>query len=310
LRWVKYWKIHAGWALATVLVAAAWGRHCAPPGTPEVRRRQSLDALASAKAEAPNDSAGISVPTSSVTPASPPRASDGLPAYTFEHLTTAQIRALIHSDKSQDWSRAMDAVHKLTDLTLKKELLLELLPCKDEWLRAAALMNLGELMGPEVLPLLQKALASDPSAPVRLNAAVELGKLGGTGALEALLRAAHDEDLYVQINVAAALNRLGQPGAVADLLPRLGKDLQNADDAIRRDAVGNLVRLNSAATLPLLFQALKDGNSAVRSDAHVGLARLDVPELVPAVESLLKDPALAEEAKELLDDIREWKKLK
>jgi len=303
---MRNWTLHAGWALATVLVAAAWGRWCTPPSEPGIRRRAIATESLPPVLNPPEPQTQTYSPATSSTAKASPADSDVLPGYTFELLTVDEIRRLIHTDVAKDQWRAIRAVDKLVDQRLKKELLLAFLPCKDEDLRYGILMKLAALIGQECLPLMQKALVSDPSAWIRRNAATQLGTLGGEGTIEALLQAAHDDDLYVQVNVAAALNRLGQPGAVSDLLPRLTKDLDHPDDAVRREAVENLAALKSAQVIPFLIRALKDANGDVRQQANVGLARLEVPEVVPAMEALKKDPAMAEAAREILEYFQSW----
>ena len=148
-----------------------------------------------------------------------------------------------------------------------------------------------------------------------------LGRLGGTAAVHALLRALPDERPDVRYAAADALKALGK-GALPVLQAALGEEdarlregaamalARSAPDALagageaaipaligvlRRDvgaqrevAVAALVRIGGAA-VPALVRALDDGDWEQRALAVDALARLGDPAAVPALVSLLSD---------------------
>ncbi len=148
-----------------------------------------------------------------------------------------------------------------------------------------------------------------------------LGRLGGTAAVHALLRALPDERPDVRYAAADALKALGK-GVLPVLQAALGEEdarlregaamalARSAPDALagageaaipaligvlRRDvgaqreaAVAALVRIGGAA-VPALVRALDDGDWEQRALAINALARLGDPAAVPALVGMLSD---------------------
>jgi len=291
-------RIHLAWAVVTLGAAGAWGRWCTPPAGPARPAREAGSEIsAPTSPPPPTAEADSTKPTVAAAPSVVPPAAPVFPAYTYEVLTVEQIRALIRSDTKKDGYRAIRAINKLVDKTLQRELFRELVPCKDEYVRSAS------LTASEDRPLLRNALKNDPSDWVRRNAALVLGKIGGEGAIEALLEATRDADIYVRVNAAQALVQFGRPEAAAELVRSLEPSLTSPDDAVRHDAVDNLAELRIPAAIPALVRALRDGNGGIRDLGYRGLEALDTPELLPVLESLRQDPdaRVAQAAKDLLE---------
>jgi len=302
------WKIHAGWAIVMILVSGAWGRWCASrqPSENHVRNFSTPPFVAEiGSAGRPTPASTVGVPP--VPPTVAPADERVLPAYTFEILSAEEIRRLMRSDAKPDIARACRAIEKLSDPKLRKELLLELSNCIHDDIRYQALVYLAGFGDRDCILRLQQALTSDRHPWIRRNAATELGKLGGDGTVELLLRNAKDDNLRVRIDVAAALNQLGHPGAVADLIPQLTAGLDDADGSVRVEAAGRLADLNSPLAIPALVRATRDRNGDVRSSAARGLGVVGTSDVVPVLEALLKDPVpdVVEAASEGLESIRQ-----
>jgi hypothetical protein len=292
-------RIHLAWAVVTLGAAGAWGRWCTPTAVPARAPQPMISEIsASAPSTTTTITAAEPTPSTGATPLSTtPPGAPAFPAYTYEVLTVEQIRALIRSGTKKDGFRAMRALNKMSDPALRNELLKEMVTFKDEYVRQASLSMLMDR------PLLQNAVKNDPSEWVRRNAALCLAKTGGDGTLEALLQAAQDQDLYVRVNVAAALARLGRPEAAADLVRSLEPSLTSPDDAVRHDAVENVVALKSPVAIPALVRALRDGNREIRDLGFWGLSDMDTPEVFAVLESLRQDPdaRVTQAAKEILE---------
>jgi HEAT repeat protein len=302
------WKIHTSWALVAVLVTGVWGRWCGRP-------REAESAVREERAE-PTVSGGVLRPRPAEfedAPGAPSRESgspaskaDAAPSYTYHFLTLDQIRALIRSDRRDEWWQATLAVSCLVDPALKKELLLELISCKDDQIRVNTLAELKQTIGKDSVPVLQNALRTDKARWVRSDCAAMLGELGGEGTVEVLLQAVHDEDDRVRLSSAAALSRLGHPGPAADLIAPFTSQLDDPDGAVRRRAVEDLSSLRSPLALPALLRAVRDPSGEVRAAAARGLGSVGGSGVIPVLEGLLEDPVsgVAEDAKDALESLR------
>src|SRR6187399_3303819 len=106
---MRHWKLHAGWALVTLIFAGGWGRWCALQREAEIRapQREVPDRVA----EVPSSPAAVpevaGTPPATLPAGTPtlPAPSDAFPAYKFQPMTVAQIRALIRSEVQRDWWR-------------------------------------------------------------------------------------------------------------------------------------------------------------------------------------------------------------
>jgi len=122
-----------------------------------------------------------------------------------------QILSWTRGEARKSWWRALEALSRVDDRRLRRELLRELLAKPEEKLveRAAALI--GELGGPEAVAMAGQLLAGHPSSRVRRRAARELGELGGSDARTHLISAfGREVNLRVRTVTAVELARLGE----------------------------------------------------------------------------------------------------
>ena len=91
---------------------------------------------------------------------------------------------------------------------------------------AVALGRIREKREEAVVPLL-KALETDGDILVRESAALSLGKIGDSSAVESLINSAHGEfDRNVRERAVTALGEIGDPRAIESLIELVGRDAQ------------------------------------------------------------------------------------
>lgn len=183
--------------------------------------------------------------------------------------------------------------------------------------RKAAVVALGQLWKErrygQSVPSIGTALQQDPSADVRLQAAIILGQLSRddvavtdevkpvVGQLVAALLA--EKDSAVRRETSAALGRFGElskSGVLA--LSNTLKDAEPATRAAAADALGR-IGLDARTSAPLLLPLLKEGDKTVRRLAVFALARIapeDVEAVGAAFTQLLRDDKDSEMRKELV----------
>jgi len=129
---------------------------------------------------------------------------------------------------------------------------------------------------------------------VRGNAAVGLGQLADSTAVEALVERLADEEEKVRTECRVAIDRIGPPG-----VPALLVALDDADLARRQLAawvLGDIGERMSdgeprALVIRHLHGALADDDAMVRTNAAVGLGQLGAQESASAIVGLLSDRA-------------------
>lgn len=158
-------------------------------------------------------------------------------------------------------------------------------------LRVEAATDLGMMGGPEATQALVKALG-DGDRLIRRAAALALGKAGGEGSVEALRNAVESDPAEDVVAVAAtALGRLRAPGAADFLKAQLGRE-SRWFDAIRVGALEGLAELQDASLVPTFREHTATRYPySVRVEAIQGWFRA-----APA------DPALAQRLRELARD--------
>jgi HEAT repeat protein len=144
------------------------------------------------------------------------------------------------------------------------------------------------------LPLLEKALRSDPTSVVRSEAAVALADLRGVEALAGLLVAVEDDDPHVRQMAIAALGEIGDGRATQ----RLERALRDVRPEVRYQAIiayARVVRDDGRSVANALARALDDGDEAIRYIA------MRVAEEYGIDGEPLRDPRLAARAVELIN---------
>jgi len=167
----------------------------------------------------------------------------------------------------------------------------------DAYERQRAAIALGNLGNTEAVEPLMNAL-KDEDDFVRNFASKSLGDLGDSRAVDALIQAMNDENLLVRRSAVIALGNLGSSKAVDPLI----KTSKNGDDIVRRAAIEALGNLGDARGIETLIEALRDEDIYVRNGAaealiHTGAAAL--PELVKVLSDWILGPGILEILKDL-----------
>jgi HEAT repeat protein len=87
------------------------------------------------------------------------------------------------------------------------------------WLIALALVGFNSMLAGSAEERIAELKSPDPT--VRIRAALALGKLGDTKAVEPLIACLKDQDSYVRRRAALALGKLGDARAIASLCAAL-----------------------------------------------------------------------------------------
>ncbi|MCC6526786.1 MAG: HEAT repeat domain-containing protein [Polyangiaceae bacterium] len=179
--------------------------------------------------------------------------------------------------------------------------------------RVAAAHDLGrhvEAHREDVVAALCRALADDPADPVRAAAALVLGEVDATEALEALLGAVEDESVQVQEMALCAVGELVSPTDAADGGRALGDGpLEQRVLAVVREALGHeraALRFQAvmayARLCPTRSEAVRALCAAAGDDdervAHIALR---MAEELGGVDGAAVPPELAARAAELVD---------
>ncbi|HID23650.1 MAG TPA: hypothetical protein EYP14_14810 [Planctomycetaceae bacterium] len=134
--------------------------------------------------------------------------------------------------------------------------------------------------------VLIQVLQNDPFYGVRVEAAAALGRLGGTGARDALIAGLSQQNPKVRRACATALGRFARDSVVAE---SLRKKLEQGDESYFVEAalIESLARVERSVPLKLLRHALErpSHDEVIRKAALRGLGRAKQPE---ALEALLE----------------------
>jgi len=145
---------------------------------------------------------------------------------------------------------------------------------------AADLLNVIGNMGSGVVEPLIEALA-DREGTVRKFAAIVLGRLRDSRALEELGMALYDLHHEVGQAAAEALAQFG-PAAVDILFG----SLHHAEPGIRLNAVYALGKIQDARVVPALIEMLEDPDHHVRWQTVTSLGQLRDPRALPALQQI------------------------
>jgi HEAT repeat protein len=150
-----------------------------------------------------------------------------------------------------------------------------LLDSPDAAVRRVAVREAADACAPELLPVLERALA-DAESEVRLEAVTALDALGGGEAVAPLILALNDGDDEVREEAAKALAELNAPEGADLLLSALARN----DDPWRLTALLEALKpLRHAAALPAALALLRHAEAVVRAAAvgAIGYLRLSQP---------------------------------
>lgn len=139
-----------------------------------------------------------------------------------------------------------------------------------------------------VEPLIDALRSEDQQT--RFHAAIALGDLGDSRAVDALITALHDQDVTVRENVVVALWKLKGPKASDGLIAAL----KDEDRAIRSRAARALGELNDRRAVEPLLEAAQDAET--RLAATFALWQIAPTKAIKPLALLARDEASAEEA--------------
>lgn len=155
-------------------------------------------------------------------------------------------------------------------------------------IRKIEINSLAHIGSPVAVQALIKAL-EDEDVFVRLSAASALGDIGSPEAVTVLIKDMEDEntDKHVRESAASALGDIGTPEAVQALIKTL--EDENIDKDVRGSAAFALGDIGSPEAVQELIKTLEDENKNVRELAARSLGNIGSPEAVPALLKALED---------------------
>lgn len=142
------------------------------------------------------------------------------------------------------------------------------------------------------------AALTSGSQEAKKQAVTALGRLGGSAAVETLVRALHTEHAMLSQSIGRTLVRIG-PEAV----PRLVAEITTSNDRVRWHVVEALADLADPRAVDALIRCLEDPDLAVRWKAARGIARPGRPGLaglLRALETRPLSPWIAQGAEHVL----------
>ena len=166
---------------------------------------------------------------------------------------------------ANDYSRDTLAIEALADV---------LADPKAHWgFRQEAALDLGAMGGTAAVAALISAL-DDPNSRVRRAVAIGLGRAGGETSAKALEKAINSDSAEEVIGAAAiALGKMRAPSATAVLVAQLDRDSRYYD-VIRHSALTGLAELEDESLAPLFARYVDESfNHDVRTAAIEGWAR-------------------------------------
>jgi len=137
---------------------------------------------------------------------------------------------------------------------------------------------------------------------VRVNSAIELGKLKEKKAIPVLLEALAYTNMAVRSNAAYALGELGAKEAAAGLISLL----KDPEERVRKSAAKALGMIGATeAAAPLMSLLESEQSRVVLKSALRSLGQVGDVKALPALERFVSnlDPTLSEAAKEAVESL-------
>ena len=157
---------------------------------------------------------------------------------------------------------------------------------KQEQIRDSVVGLLGSLDDPEVVPLLQVTLQSDPSVTVRTTAAASLVHFKDASGMPLLEQALLDADFRVRLGVAMALSRMDYPTAK----PLVIKALASEDPLVRTNALKVVGDHEDMSVTSMVLEAVgRENDRYVKSQALWTLGKIGDVTIIPTVLDLLAE---------------------
>lgn len=162
-------------------------------------------------------------------------------------------------------------------------------PASSEKKRAYAVEALGEFLAAPGVPVVAKALVSDPSPMVRKSAARALYRINSQGPNGEIAQAMSDTDESVRLEALHTATRVN----VFTGLDAVVKRISDGSPAVRKRAaevLGTLRAKDAVTGLIALTSPATEADAAVRAAAVASLGKLADPASKSAVEAATKDP--------------------
>ena len=153
---------------------------------------------------------------------------------------------------------------------------------KDDIIRSSAAMALGELKNTIAVEPLMNALG-DEYKYLRSSAAESLGQLGDTRAVDRLVKVLSDRESNVKISAVKALGQLGDVKAVEPIIMVL------FEQDVRIYAVDALSKLGDIRAVTPLIMTLGDSQWEIRKSSVEALGNLGDVRAVEPINTLLDD---------------------
>lgn len=166
---------------------------------------------------------------------------------------------------------------------------------------ASDLLTAIEKMGVSAVDLLIEALG-DKESTVRKYAAIVLGRMGDSRAIEELGMTLYDLHNEVGKAAAEALARFGPP--TVDIFI---KALSHPEVAIRENVTHSLAKIQDDRVVPILVEVLADPSREVKKQALLELGELMDPRAIPALQEIAANRADREMsllAKKILESLK------
>ncbi|MDH4237223.1 MAG: HEAT repeat domain-containing protein [Nitrospira sp.] len=210
---------------------------------------------------------------------------------------------LVSSIRDQDRSVREAAIAALTSIGAPAVPALgECLADPELTVQEAASAALAAIADSRVLDQLMRALRS-PDWIVRMHAAKALGRIQDPGSIQSLTPLLQDRVKAVREEASSALAAIGESA-----IPALLESLAHQDWLVRLHAVESLGKSKSRhAVAPLLSALFNDADSAVREDAVRALGQIGDPQAVDYLLTAMKEPRLRTPAVEALGQIGDRK---
>ncbi len=141
---------------------------------------------------------------------------------------------------------------------------------------------LGKIRDERAVNYLIESLIEDPDEEVRLKAALALGEIGDSAAVDSLILALQDNDSTVRTASANALGMIGDKTAV----PHLIQTLKDGDWQVRKFAAVSLGRMKDEKAIPILIEAMEDEDADVRWKSMLALANFGEIALKPLKKTM------------------------
>lgn len=159
--------------------------------------------------------------------------------------------------------------------------LLDALAAEEDRGRRAVMLGMVSDLGHGYSHLVAERLDDERWYVVR-NAVTILGRIGGDGALSALVRAGNHEDATVRREVVRSL----VSAAGADAVPYLARLGEDADEGVAKAAIGALSVMSSDDAVPALASLARRGPADRRRLALEALGGSTLPTAVEALQTL------------------------